>query len=204
MTGRPASRPRRARSILPSRGANVHHEVSPLAGVEVFALFTARLHARRTLERDVPADRSRRRPRWRRSIHRAGPGVGIDETEMFASVSARGWSECRRSGHSSKESRGCRGPEGPLLSRRDGWRPHRHRRDERVDGVALMAGASTVPEGRRQGAQLALLDARFRFAAYQGCDVAMMCASPGSASQRNAERHGFRIAYTRTKWQLSR
>jgi hypothetical protein len=30
----------------------------------------------------------------------------------------------------------------------------------------------------------------------------MMCAQPGSASQRNAERHGFRIAYTRTKWRL--
>jgi hypothetical protein len=28
----------------------------------------------------------------------------------------------------------------------------------------------------------------------------MMCAQPGSASQRNAERQGFRIAYTRIKW----
>jgi len=37
----------------------------------------------------------------------------------------------------------------------------------------------------------------------QGCDLAMMCAQPGSASQRNAERQGFRIAYTRIKWQLS-
>ena len=69
------------------------------------------------------------------------------------------------------------------------------------EGVALLAGASTVPEGRRQGAQLALLDARLRFAAAHGCDLAMMCAAPGSASQRNAERNGFRIAYTRTKWQ---
>ena len=70
------------------------------------------------------------------------------------------------------------------------------------EGVALLAGASTVPEGRRQGAQLALLDARLRFAASKGCDLAMMCAAPGSASQRNAERNGFRIAYTRTKWQI--
>jgi hypothetical protein len=30
----------------------------------------------------------------------------------------------------------------------------------------------------------------------------MMCAESGSASQRNAERQGFRIAYTRTKWRL--
>jgi hypothetical protein len=35
-----------------------------------------------------------------------------------------------------------------------------------------------------------------------GCDLAMMVAQPGSASQRNAERKGFRIAYTRTKWRL--
>jgi hypothetical protein len=27
-----------------------------------------------------------------------------------------------------------------------------------------------------------------------------MVTQPGSGSQRNAERHGFRIAYTRTKW----
>jgi GNAT superfamily N-acetyltransferase len=69
-------------------------------------------------------------------------------------------------------------------------------------GVALLAGASTIPEGRRRGAQLALLDARLRYAAGQGCDLAMMCALPGSASQRNAERQGFRIAYTRVKWHL--
>jgi hypothetical protein len=68
--------------------------------------------------------------------------------------------------------------------------------------VALLAGASTVPEGRRNGAQLALLDARLRLAVARGCDLAMMVAAPGSASQRNAERHGFRVAYTRTKWQL--
>ena len=30
----------------------------------------------------------------------------------------------------------------------------------------------------------------------------MMGAAPGSSSQRNAERHGFRIAYTRIKWRL--
>jgi Acetyltransferase (GNAT) family len=70
------------------------------------------------------------------------------------------------------------------------------------DGVALLGGACTVPEGRRQGAQLALLESRLRYAAEKGCEISMMCALPGSASQRNAERHGFRIAYTRIKWQL--
>src|SRR5262245_62831761 len=55
------------------------------------------------------------------------------------------------------------------------------------DGVALLAGASTIPEGRRQGAQLALLESRLRYASEKGCDIAMMCALPGGASQRNAE-----------------
>jgi len=68
--------------------------------------------------------------------------------------------------------------------------------------VALLAGASTIPSARRKGAQLALLDARLRFAASAGCDLAMMGALPGSGSQRNAERNGFRIAYTRVKWML--
>lgn len=66
--------------------------------------------------------------------------------------------------------------------------------------VALLAGARTIPSARRKGAQLALLNARLRFAAAAGCDLAMMGALPGSGSQRNAERHGFRIAYTRVKW----
>jgi GNAT superfamily N-acetyltransferase len=68
------------------------------------------------------------------------------------------------------------------------------------DGVALLAGASTIPDGRNKGAQNALLDHRLRFAAEHGCDIAMMGAAPGSGSQRNAERNGFRIAYTRIKW----
>jgi GNAT superfamily N-acetyltransferase len=70
------------------------------------------------------------------------------------------------------------------------------------EGVSLLAGASTIPEWRRRGAQRALLAARLKYALDAGCDVAMMCAEPGSISQRNAERHGFRVAYTRTKFGL--
>ena len=68
------------------------------------------------------------------------------------------------------------------------------------EGVALLAGASTIPSARRLGAQFALLHARLQMASAVGCQLAMIVALPGSASQRNAERHGFRIAYTRTKW----
>jgi hypothetical protein len=52
--------------------------------------------------------------------------------------------------------------------------------------------------------QTALLKTRLGFAAEMGCNVAVMGALPGSDSQRNAERQGFRIAYTRTKWKLAR
>lgn len=72
------------------------------------------------------------------------------------------------------------------------------------DGVALLAGASTVPEFRGRGAQRALLQARLRHAVDAGCTLAMMCAAPGGGSQRNAERSGFRIAYTRIKWHKAR
>lgn len=71
------------------------------------------------------------------------------------------------------------------------------------DDIALLAGASTIPQGRNKGAQNALLGARLRYAAEQGCTIAMMAASPGSQSQKNAEKNGFRIAYTRTKWKLA-
>jgi hypothetical protein len=66
--------------------------------------------------------------------------------------------------------------------------------------VALLAGASTIPESRNQGAQNALLHARLNYATTKGCTLAMMCATPGSQSQKNAEKNGFKIAYTRTKW----
>lgn len=71
------------------------------------------------------------------------------------------------------------------------------------DRVALLAGASTIPKWRRRGAQRVLLERRLQYAAQAGCDLAMVCAEPGSASQRNAEHQGFHIAYTRIKFGLA-
>lgn len=71
-----------------------------------------------------------------------------------------------------------------------------------IDKVALIVGDSTLVQGRNQGAQTALINARLSFAKERGCDMAVMVASPGSQSQRNGEKNGFRIAYTRTKWHL--
>ncbi len=65
------------------------------------------------------------------------------------------------------------------------------------EGVAELGGASTRLEFRRRGVQTALLHARLAAARAQGCDLAMALTSPGSASQRNIERVGFRLAYTK-------
>jgi ribosomal protein S18 acetylase RimI-like enzyme len=67
-------------------------------------------------------------------------------------------------------------------------------------GVASLGGAGTLPEFRNRGVQKALLLARIGEAARAGCDLAMVAASPGSGSQRNVERLGFRVVYTRTKF----
>jgi Acetyltransferase (GNAT) family. len=71
------------------------------------------------------------------------------------------------------------------------------------EGVASLGGASTLPAFRNRGAQTALLRARLAFAAQHGCEVAMVTTLPGSTSQRNVERQGFRVVYTRSKLQWS-
>jgi GNAT superfamily N-acetyltransferase len=67
------------------------------------------------------------------------------------------------------------------------------------EGVGGLFGASTLPAFRRRGVQTALLASRLNWACERRCDVAVSIALPGSASQRNIERFGFRVAYTRTK-----
>jgi GNAT superfamily N-acetyltransferase len=66
-------------------------------------------------------------------------------------------------------------------------------------GVAGMFGASTLFQFRGRGVQSALLVARLHWAVGHGCDLAKGVTLPGSVSQRNHERFGFRVAYTRTK-----
>lgn len=64
-------------------------------------------------------------------------------------------------------------------------------------GVAELGGASTRPAFRRMGVQAALLQARLSAARDMGCDLAIVMTAPGSNSQRNIQRAGLRLAYTR-------
>jgi ribosomal protein S18 acetylase RimI-like enzyme len=63
--------------------------------------------------------------------------------------------------------------------------------------VAHMAGAAVLPQFRRRGIQQALTAARLRLARERGCAWAKLDVQGGSASDRNAVRAGFQVAYTR-------
>ena len=185
-----------------SRGANVFHEVCPLADASVLTLFNERryrpLEFSNVLYRPISTDLRLQAATNEDLRVRVAEK---NEMKLWADTALEGWSEFPEvtdfiselgqvAAHSETlsflaETDGKAVATGSLIVAGD---------------VALLAGASTVPAARRQGAQLALLEGRLRYAAAQGCTVGMMVALPGSGSQRNAERHGFRIAYTRTKW----
>jgi len=63
--------------------------------------------------------------------------------------------------------------------------------------VAEVGSTSTRPAFRRRGVQTALLQAQLVAAREQRCDLALTVTAPGSDSQRNMERSGFRLAYTK-------
>ncbi len=191
------------------RGAPVWHEVSPLAGIGVHSMLSNRGYrlAEMTSLLCQPLD-------FRAGAESPGSSAWsgdldvrvaqADESEVWSRTAAAGWGEYAeyvdliydlsvvsflREGAVSflVEMKGRMVATGSLFI---------------VDDIALLAGASTIPEARRCGAQQALLAARLRYARERGCRLAMMGAAPGSGSQRNAERNGFRIVYTRLKWGL--
>lgn len=197
----------RIEKFFQERGAPVFHEVSPLADPAIFPLlnkrgyqpceFTTVLY--RSIERGATFTKLRND---KIQVRLTTPA----EVELWAQTSSRGWSEFPELAEFMLRF-------GKVVAQRtDGLAFIAELAGKSIatgamsiyDDVALLAGASTIPEGRKQGAQLALLDSRLRYAAEHGCTIATMGALPGSASQRNAERQGFRIAYTRTKWELAR
>ncbi|MCC7156373.1 MAG: GNAT family N-acetyltransferase [Bryobacterales bacterium] len=185
------------------RAAPIMHEVSPLAGVATINLLCERgyraAEISNVMYQAVAAESGEPPgPITVRAV--TGPDIGL-----WTDVCVRGWAHelpgavdfLRRTGQIIAnrpnsvcflaEWNGTPGASGSLCLH---------------DGVALFAGSSTVPELRRRGLQAALLRTRMQYAADHGCDLAMMVAEAGSQSQRNAERRGFRVAYTRTKWRL--
>jgi GNAT superfamily N-acetyltransferase len=67
------------------------------------------------------------------------------------------------------------------------------------DEIGEFYGASTLPGFRNRGVQAALIAERMVWAAQHGCKIATTTTGPATTSQRNFERAGFRIVYSRTK-----
>lgn len=66
-----------------------------------------------------------------------------------------------------------------------------------TNGIGTLSFMATLPAFRRQGVQHALIAERLAVAAAHGCELALCSTNPGNQSQRNVQRHGFRLAYTR-------
>jgi hypothetical protein len=188
------------------RNAPVFHEVSPLADISILHLLNRRGYQPieltsvlyQPLEKEINLN-LKTNPEIKARVIKAG------EENLWAQTSANGWST---------EMEGLADfmlELGQINAKTEGGLPFLAEMENQpiaagmlfiYDDVVVLAGASTVPEGRRQGAQSVLLDARLKYAVRRGCTIAMMGALPGSQSQRNAEKNNFRIAYTRIKWQL--
>jgi GNAT superfamily N-acetyltransferase len=186
------------------RGADVDHEVSPLVGVAALDLLCSRRYRPieisnvlyRSLE-EITASNGQSDIRVR--------VAGTEEAELWSDTSTKAWTHDHREyleffrGIAAvfparddsvcflAEINGQAGAAGSLSI---------------YQGVAVLSGAATIPAMRRRGLQAALLHERLRYAFDRGCDLGMMVAGAGSDSQRNAERKGFQIAYTRIKWRL--
>jgi len=63
--------------------------------------------------------------------------------------------------------------------------------------VFALCGAGTLAAYRGRGLQTALLQARISAALKAGCEYAVVVTQGGSSSQRNVERLGFRVAYSK-------
>jgi GNAT superfamily N-acetyltransferase len=192
-------------AFFEQRGAAVMHEVSPLAGVDTLGLLVDRGY--RPIEMSTVLVQAIEAP----PEAPAPPGLRVRTIEpadrdVWVDTSVAGWSDdpqlaplLRPIAELSSANRAML----HFLVERDGA-PIATGSLGIHAGVALLAGASTIPPARGLGAQALLLSARLAEARHRGCEIAMMATSPGSTSQRNAERRGFRVAYTRTKWRLSR
>jgi GNAT superfamily N-acetyltransferase len=191
-------------AFFKSHGTTVMHEVCPLVGVGALGLLCERGY--RPMEVSNVMYRTVEPPALESPGNVQVRAIGADEAELWSGISARGWT------HEHPELECFVREMGTLCVAREGSPCFLAEVDGKggaagvlslYEGVALFAGSSTVPELRRRGLQGALLERRMRYAADAGCDLAMMVAEAGSGSQKNAERKGFRVGYTRVKWRLA-
>jgi GNAT superfamily N-acetyltransferase len=130
------------------------------------------------------------------------PGIEVRvcagaERELWGRVAARGFSDEGEPGPAHEEF-------GSIIAARDDVMLVLARVDGEpagtgalvVDGgVGWLSGDSTLPQYRRRGIQQAVQGWRLHLAREAGCTLAVTESAPGSGSQRNMERLGFRVVY---------
>jgi hypothetical protein len=195
-------------AFFKERDAPVFHEVSPMVDQSLMAVLSERgyrpVEMTSVMFREFDEVRSSNEAPTNPNI--SCRVVNESEADLWAETAAAGWATEHESladfmlafGKIAARTNGGH----PFLAELDG-RPIAAAGFQIYEGVCILAGASTIPDARRRGAQNALLAARLRLARERGCRLAMMCALPGSQSQKNAQKNSFNIAYTRTKWHLS-
>ena len=197
-------------AFFEDRGAAVMHEVSPHAGIAAIGLLAERGY--RPIELSTVLVQSIAEPPSAGAP--AAPGLTVRQIDpadphdraAWIATTVTGWSEdpvVATFIRATAESTSANDAMLHFVVERDGA-PIATGSLGLHAGVALLAGASTIPAARGLGAQNLILSARLAEARRQGCELAMMVTAPGATSQRNAERRGFRVAYTRTKWRLYR
>lgn len=193
-------------AFFKQRGADVFHEVSPLADSKILNLLNERRYQPLEFSNAMykPLD-SANLVKSTENSQISTRIINKNEVDLYAEISTKGWADempefAEQLLEFSKIGASADGAI-PFVAEINS-EPIATGAVYIYDDVAILAGASTVPEHRKKGAQTALLEARLEFASKTGCKFAIMDAHPGSQSQRNAEKNGFRIAYTRTKWRL--
>jgi hypothetical protein len=189
-----------------SRGAPVFHEVSPMADASLMQILSSRGYNPIELTSVMYRELDNENFPVRKNSNITTRVTTEEEADLWARTSSAGWSTVMEG--LADFMLGF----GRVSARCDGAYPYLAELDGKAistgmlfvyEDVCILAGASTIPEARNQGSQNALLADRLRFAAESGCRLAIMAAAPGSQSQKNAQKNGFNIAYTRTKWHLS-
>jgi ribosomal protein S18 acetylase RimI-like enzyme len=145
-------------------------------------------------------------------LHGAPSAGAANEVEIERAVDPELFADIILRGHGVPA--GARGRDGASVARWaeiDGWRLYLARVEGEPAGAAMLsidddlgylANASTLPDFRRRGVQTALIAARIADAKAAGCDAVSSQAGFGSPSQRNLERAGLRVAYTKAVWRF--
>jgi GNAT superfamily N-acetyltransferase len=184
------------------RGAAVNIEVCPMADMSLVEMLGKRGY--RVTEysdvmfRDIASDPDADAlPR--------GVGIrklGADESRLWSETVARGFAEYFAVTEEFVQVM-------EMFTRRPGVQCYLATVDGELAGGAALSvyrdiigcfGAATLPPFRRRGVQSALLARRLADGRAAGGTVAMCVAQLNTASHRNIERNGFRVAYTRSKF----